>query len=826
MIHDPSFRLEEAMAAIEQFDPKMDSGIGAQNQSTVARLIADGIVASPATLTHAALCDLFDALLAREVEFHSGETLAETVFACLYVLSNAELPLHSRAIVRGALRACAAVHDLVVQARISVEEDFVASVQGVELPSISDPLDVLTADCDAAIAALAGAATEADSARLLLRLQLRRATLVALSFVQEATFGGPAIKQMSEAVAEVLRLAGELRSELVALDGEPAPPATDLHAHRGRGTSKLVVPPSVATIFDASRARRLLRPFPPRHVRRRTRVQAVTEYTTLFTQLQNVLTGLWRDNSTRMTSEHAMELYVIASDPAKVPTPRKHAVSDAKFLALALFAESGITLAQMFEKQRATVVSRSFLALMMLPYTSFGGWGDASDFVLAGVRGLWSMIDQSLAARMTHMLATACDLAPTLADFVNLLGRVERNLLCFRCSESAQFRRKLGHVIQDYGEMQRRAATLEEAIAPFVTQASERELVLMPLFKWLIDRTCSAVATYTELGIAHGVYEPWELPHVYWLLEHIFQTQHRNHVFMLHFGGRHRAQAEREERASDLDRQAARAADKARTGKQQRIAMVRKQKELEREAERVRTTPISPEEAAQRAPEPAAPMVIIEAKAQLARGILLTLLACKNNAVLALAAPPEPLPVDPEAPAPAASDAQHVSRPRVALQLPTAEHMNAELMYNHRFAVLHAVENPAPLAYESFRSQADLLLDSNVRLMVTQASESLKRARSGLELGTKALMALSAPTTVILAAQREESRALVAVALATSLELMKWPAVLPAPRSAVLRLTWPSHASYCVVKLEQPVAVTTASPAPAAAAEAAVKAKE
>jgi hypothetical protein len=526
MIHDSSFRLEEAMAAVELFDPKMDAGIGAQSQPTVSRLIADGAVAAPSSLSSAALCDLFDALLAREVEYYSGDTFAETVVTCLYVLLSDELPLLSRAIVHGALSSCAHARHLVLQARICVEEDFVSSTQNVELPDIPVAPDRLTADLDAAIAAC-----PADCPPLLLRLQLRRAALVAFSLLRDAAVGGPAIDAMLVAVNEVLRLCAVLRAEVVAADGEPPAVVADLHAHRGRGSNKLVVPASVATVFDAARARRLLRPFPPRHVRRRTRLQAVVEYTTLFTQLRSVLCGLWRDLTTP-----------VAPTPEAAPDapPRKHSVPDSKFLALVLYAESGLTLAQQFEKQRANVVARSFLVSMLHPEGTMGGWGDARDFVLAGVRGLWSMIDPPLAARVTEMLAVVCDVVPQLGDYVDLLGRVERNLLCFSCSESGQQRRKLGHVIQDYGEMQRRSSALDEAIAPVVAQPGSRELVLLPLFKWLVDRTCTALATHTELSIAHGLFEPWELPQVYWILEHIYQTQHRNHAVMLNFVGRHR----------------------------------------------------------------------------------------------------------------------------------------------------------------------------------------------------------------------------------------------------------------------------------------------
>jgi hypothetical protein len=144
--------------------------------------------------------------------------------------------------------------------------------------------------------------------------------------------------------------------------------------------------------------------------------------------------------------------------------------------------------------------------------------------------------------------------------------------------------------------------------------------------------------------------------------------------------------------------------------------------------------------------------------------------------------------------------------------------MNAELTYLHRFAVVHSVDHPVPLAYESFRSQAETVLGGDVRLLVTQAVEAMKRARAGFEVGNKALPATTSErvtfgshSAAVLATQRDDGRALAATALATSLNMMKWPAALPAPQTATMHITFPSHAAYCVVRLESPPAAAAAA---------------
>jgi hypothetical protein len=58
----------------------MDAGVDAGTMKTVALMIADGDVPQPSSFSVEQLCDICDEMVAREVEYFYGESLAETIF--------------------------------------------------------------------------------------------------------------------------------------------------------------------------------------------------------------------------------------------------------------------------------------------------------------------------------------------------------------------------------------------------------------------------------------------------------------------------------------------------------------------------------------------------------------------------------------------------------------------------------------------------------------------------------------------------------------------------------------------------------------------------
>ena len=84
MLHSHHFSLFEAMSAVEIGDPKMDAGLDAANAPTAQALVDRGL--APLTLTPRQLIASMDQLTRLQASWHAGNTLAQTVFVCLYML--------------------------------------------------------------------------------------------------------------------------------------------------------------------------------------------------------------------------------------------------------------------------------------------------------------------------------------------------------------------------------------------------------------------------------------------------------------------------------------------------------------------------------------------------------------------------------------------------------------------------------------------------------------------------------------------------------------------------------------------------------------------
>ena len=83
LIHGEAFSLFEAMSAVEIGNIKMDAGMLA-TPKTVEALIEEG--AAPLPLSSNQCLAVMDQLLAMEATWHSGGSLAQTVYSCLYML--------------------------------------------------------------------------------------------------------------------------------------------------------------------------------------------------------------------------------------------------------------------------------------------------------------------------------------------------------------------------------------------------------------------------------------------------------------------------------------------------------------------------------------------------------------------------------------------------------------------------------------------------------------------------------------------------------------------------------------------------------------------
>eukprot|EP00929_Paragymnodinium_shiwhaense_P015375 TRINITY_DN123459_c0_g1_i1.p1 TRINITY_DN123459_c0_g1~~TRINITY_DN123459_c0_g1_i1.p1 ORF type:complete len:756 (-),score=218.86 TRINITY_DN123459_c0_g1_i1:282-2549(-) len=83
MLASPSFRLYDAMSAIEIMDPKMDSGFDSQKDMTIERAVKDAVVST--SLAMRELAGLCDVLLMYYIMWMEGHTIAQTCFCCIYL---------------------------------------------------------------------------------------------------------------------------------------------------------------------------------------------------------------------------------------------------------------------------------------------------------------------------------------------------------------------------------------------------------------------------------------------------------------------------------------------------------------------------------------------------------------------------------------------------------------------------------------------------------------------------------------------------------------------------------------------------------------------
>ncbi len=84
MLQSEHFNLFEAMSAVEIGDPKMDAGLETANAPTQDQLIEQGL--APLDLSMSQLIATLDQLAAMQASWHVGNSLAQTVFVCLYML--------------------------------------------------------------------------------------------------------------------------------------------------------------------------------------------------------------------------------------------------------------------------------------------------------------------------------------------------------------------------------------------------------------------------------------------------------------------------------------------------------------------------------------------------------------------------------------------------------------------------------------------------------------------------------------------------------------------------------------------------------------------
>ncbi|CAK8676705.1 unnamed protein product [Clavelina lepadiformis] len=128
LVHEPNFGLFEAMSAIEMMDPKMDAGMIGKQTSRKVLSFQESMELNCIQLNNLDPSDLIiimDACQACILSWLDGQSLAQTVFTCLYlhnpdVIEDRQL----RAFCLGVLKLCDSIKDKIYKANVFEEEDF------------------------------------------------------------------------------------------------------------------------------------------------------------------------------------------------------------------------------------------------------------------------------------------------------------------------------------------------------------------------------------------------------------------------------------------------------------------------------------------------------------------------------------------------------------------------------------------------------------------------------------------------------------------------------------------------------------------------------
>ena len=325
LIHDDAFSLFNSMSAIQIMDPKMDVGMapppGEPQVKSARALIGEG--RAPLDPSDADLVYLFDALLACEATWHTGQAMATTVYTCLYMHDRERLEMAPSPVLRAYVEAVrtsvATVRFVVQEANIYEEEDFILATSGFDVgfAAIGDPNrpDTALAGLRAAEAWLLqrggeGEAGDEDAASsaLLTRVRFRIALHTAMVHLfqppnsEDAEAARACLDQAAACLADMRgsleRLplpkrgvdvgngAGKCSNDGVGSSGgQPSPPKPSESEAIGGG--ELDWDPS-GLGFDRKVNLTKLGPSPPRVVKLHSRAAAVDAFIELVTHLRSV----------------------------------------------------------------------------------------------------------------------------------------------------------------------------------------------------------------------------------------------------------------------------------------------------------------------------------------------------------------------------------------------------------------------------------------------------------------------------------------------------------------------------------------------------------
>ncbi|KAH9805292.1 MAK10 [Citrus sinensis] len=485
MIHGENFNLFAAMSALEIMDPKMDSGI-VSKYCSLDEAIEDG--AAPVPLSHdktidvQSIIDIMDHLLACEATWHSGHSLAQTVFSCIYLLrldrTSSHAILHSYCRV---IRAtCKAVVSVVSDARTHEEEDLFSMTYGLPLDGDGDEkcLSFLNAVEETICRQLRACKAPSSKKRvledieplqhnldleegfckaLLCRLRFRKHFFHTLACMRRPQGRGfeMARKHIASCILElesILKSAEFLRFGVCGTCEDGIEDKTTASGHTPIG-------------FDASLNSRSAAPTPPRAIKILSWKRAVEYFVKLLHDLDVICS--------------------YSLDPS---------------------LEGVLRFVVQFQKSKPDLVARAHLQVLLV-----------QDGKLYGRDPIFAVITKASAlpefTKNHDIQKSECFMQ---------LGQLVINMLKILCTNAAWQRRKLGKILQDWRVIY---VQLELALRNEVGEVSSNMddekmsvKILRHVLNWVEEQTYWIASRFLMLGFELDLYSPSEYCMVYWYL--------------------------------------------------------------------------------------------------------------------------------------------------------------------------------------------------------------------------------------------------------------------------------------------------------------------
>uniref|UniRef100_A0A7I4CUE3 N-alpha-acetyltransferase 35, NatC auxiliary subunit n=1 Tax=Physcomitrium patens TaxID=3218 RepID=A0A7I4CUE3_PHYPA len=482
LVHGENFRLFEAMSALEIMDPKMDAGMATTGFKTFEEAIESG--AAPIELTIPQLVDVFDHILACEATWQNGHALAQTVFSCLYLLNvdrtapNALL----HAFCKTTRASCSMIRTAIALADIhEQEEDFITMAYGLPVEGEGDSrcLALLNTVEEVVARQLRGckgglstkkksledaeplqddpALEEGYCHAILCRLRFRKALYHILTYMDKPQ--GRGLEMARKHILVALSELQNIRSSSAFLSFGQAPDSVVESKERGSTASG-----RVAIGFDECVNRRLLAPTPPRSI-------SILSWEDTLAYFEKLLQDLDRICSLPMT----------------------------------LGLEEILQFVMDYQKLKPDLFARARLQLLLLHDGKLLG-RDPLAIALVKVFN----VPQSVMANDHQTQA-----------FTTQAARVTKQLLKIMCTNTAWQRRKLGRILQDWGNLLQQSKVTRDVSIEGSQLGDEVIQTENMLTAWVAEQTCWVVRQFLMLGFQLDLYSLSEFCMVYWYLDHV-----------------------------------------------------------------------------------------------------------------------------------------------------------------------------------------------------------------------------------------------------------------------------------------------------------------